>query len=82
MTAERAGEAEMAEDSVMYDSPTEFLHDAAASDGECVAQSVVPQPGGGFRCACSCDAWEIEASSRDEGLRLAREHTDSPRTTN
>lgn len=67
----------MSDDNVMYDSPTEFLHEAAQHAGECVAQSVIPQDGGTYRCACSCGHWETRAPSRDEGLRLAREHTGS-----
>lgn len=67
----------MSDDNVMYDSPTEFLHEIAAQSGLCVAQSVVPLPDGGYRCACSCGHWEVTADSRDEGLRLAREHTGS-----
>lgn len=57
----------------MYDSPLEMMQDAVA-EGNCDVQSVVPLPEGGYRCACSCDAWETTAETRDEGLRLAREH--------
>ncbi|GGN39256.1 hypothetical protein [Streptomyces fuscichromogenes] len=63
-------------DNVMYDSPTEFLHDVAGA-GACVAQSVIPRDEGGYVCACSCERWEVVATSREEGLRLAREHTGS-----
>ena len=66
-------------DNIMYDSPTEFLHEVAEHAGRCVAQSVIPlpisHPGGGYRCACSCGRWEVIAPSRDEGLQWAREHT-------
>lgn len=62
-------------DNIMYDSPTEFLHDVAGNEGRCMAQSVIPQPDGEYACACSCERWDITAPSREEGLRLAREHT-------
>jgi hypothetical protein len=62
-------------DNVMHDSPTEFLHAAANSGSLCVAQSVIPDGSGGYRCACSCEQWEVTAPTRDEGLRLARAHT-------
>ena len=67
----------MADDNVMYDSPTEFLHEVAQHAGLCVAQSVIPDGEGGYRCACSCERWEVNAPDRDEGLRLARRHTGS-----
>jgi hypothetical protein len=62
-------------DNVMYDSPTEFLHDVASSGGACVAQSVIPTDHGTYRCACSCEQWQITTTSRDEGLHQARIHT-------
>jgi hypothetical protein len=64
-------------DNVMYDSPTEFLHEVATSTGRCVAQSVIPLDEGGYICACSCEQWEIIAPTRQEGLHLARVHTGS-----
>jgi hypothetical protein len=60
---------------IMYDSPTEFLHEVAEHEGVCVAQSVIPTEEGDYRCACSCEQWDVTAPSREEGLRLAREHT-------
>lgn len=60
-------------DNVMYDSPLEMMQDAVAG-GSCDVQSVVPLPEGGFRCACSCNAWEISVETREEGLRLAAVH--------
>jgi hypothetical protein len=66
----------MSDDNVMYDSPVEFMAEAANSDG-CMAQSVIPIAEGGYACRCSCGQWAITASSRDEGLRLARAHTDA-----
>jgi hypothetical protein len=41
-------------DNVMYDSPTDFLHEVTQATGVCAAQSVIPQDGGGYMCACSC----------------------------
>ncbi|WP_395108008.1 hypothetical protein [Actinomadura sp. SCN-SB] len=66
---------------VMHDSPTEFLHEVASEGGRCVAQSVIPDGEGTYRCACSCERWEITAPSREEGLRLARVHTGSEKDT-
>lgn len=57
----------------MYDSPLEMMQEAIA-DSSCDVQSVVPLPGGGFSCACSCEQWQIVAETRDEGLRLAKGH--------
>ncbi|OXM64098.1 hypothetical protein [Amycolatopsis vastitatis] len=67
----------MSDDNVLYDSPTEFLHEVAEKSGHCVAQSVIPLEDGSYVCACSCDRWEVVAPSRQEGLRLARAHTGS-----
>jgi hypothetical protein len=67
----------VSDDNVLYDSPTEFLHEVAEKSGLCVAQSVIPLPDGSYVCACSCERWELTAPSRQEGLRLAREHTGS-----
>ena len=67
------GETDMSEN-VMYDSPLEMMQDAIA-DGSCDVQSVVPLPDGGFRCACSCERWQTVTETRDEGLRLAKLHT-------
>ena len=61
-------------DNVMYDSPTEFLNELAEHPERCLAQSVIPVDGVGYRCACSCGRWEVVAASRDEGLALARAH--------
>lgn len=67
----------MSDDNIMYDSPTEFLHEVAEKKGECVAQSVIPLDDGGYVCACSCEQWEVVASDREVGLTLARRHTGS-----
>jgi hypothetical protein len=68
----------MSDDNIMYDSPTEFLHEVAQHAGLCVAQSVIPIDDGSYRCACSCEQWEVSAPDREAGLRLARLHTGSP----
>jgi hypothetical protein len=62
---------------VMYDSPTEFLQDAAQQPDRCVAQSVLPLDDGTYACACSCNQWEFIAPTRQEGLRACRRHTGS-----
>jgi hypothetical protein len=62
-------------DNIMYDSPTEFLHDVASANGECVAQSVIPNDEGVYVVACSCERWETTAPTREEGLNMARRHT-------
>ncbi|MCM3921295.1 hypothetical protein ND748_06340 [Frankia sp. AiPs1] len=64
-------------DNVMYDSPTEFLHEAANSGDQCVAQSVRPNDDGTFDVSCSCGRWTASAPAMEEGLRLARVHTGS-----
>ena len=66
----------MSDDNLLYDSPVEFMTEAANSDG-CMAQSVIPVAEGKYVCHCSCGTWNITAPSRDEGLRLARVHTDA-----
>jgi hypothetical protein len=65
----------MSEDSVMYDTPLEFVTGAVQRQDECAAQSVIPRDDGTYACGCSCNRWEATASSLEEGLRLAREHT-------
>jgi hypothetical protein len=62
---------------VMYDSPTEFLQEVMQRSDRCVAQSVIPLDDGTYACACSCDAWELIAPSRQEGLQACRRHTRS-----
>jgi hypothetical protein len=65
----------VSDDNVMYDTPLEFMSEVAEHSGTCIAQSVIPLDAGGFRCACSCERWEVVAPDREEGLRLARVHT-------
>lgn len=67
----------MSDDNIMYDSPSEFLHEIAEKKGECVAQSVIPREDGSYVCACSCEHWEVIAPDRSQGLDLARQHTNS-----
>jgi len=67
----------MSDDSIMYDSPLEFVTSAIQRQDECAAQSVIPRGDGSYACGCSCERWEAIAPSIEEGLRLAREHTGS-----
>jgi hypothetical protein len=67
---------ETTEDSVLYDTPLEFVASAIQRD-ECAAQSVIPRGDGTYACGCSCERWEATAPSLEEGLRLARAHTGS-----
>jgi hypothetical protein len=67
----------MSDDNIMYDSPTEFLHEVAERKGECTAQSVIPLDDGTYAVACSCEQWEVVAPDRWKGLDMAREHTGS-----
>lgn len=63
------------EDSVLYDLPTEYLAEiAAAPDGYCDAQSILPRDGR-YVCHCTCGRWDVVTDTRDEGLVAAREHT-------
>jgi len=61
----------------MYDTPLEFVSSAIQRQGECAAQSVIPRDDGGYACGCSCERWEATAPTLEDGLRLAREHTDA-----
>jgi hypothetical protein len=65
------------DDSVLYDSPAEFMRDAVSSGDECVAQSVIPTGDGTYAVGCSCGRWSTTATSMRDGLRLARRHTGS-----
>ncbi len=65
----------MSNESVLYDSPSELLHEVADSDRACAAQSVVPQDDGSYLCACSCMHWEAVVATREGGLQMARAHT-------
>lgn len=69
--------SENSTDSIMYDSPTDFLHEVAEKRGECAAQSVILLDEGGYLVACSCEEFEVVAPDRWKGLNLAREHTRS-----
>jgi hypothetical protein len=65
------------DESIMYDTPLEFVTGALQRQDECAAQSVIPRGDGSYACGCSCERWETTAPSIDEGLRLARQHTGS-----
>jgi hypothetical protein len=65
----------MSDDSVMYDTPLEFVSSAIQRQDECAAQAVIPRGDGTYACGCSCDKWEVTAASLEDGLRLARQHT-------
>lgn len=65
------------DDTSLHEKPSEFFEGFTPSPGYCDAQSVVPGEDG-YRCHCSCGAWDLVAPTREEGLRLAREHTGSP----
>jgi hypothetical protein len=60
---------------VLHDSPTEFLSDVVSKTDECAAQSVIPVGDGSYECGCSCKGWTATATSVEDGLRQAREHT-------
>ncbi|MCW2932753.1 MAG: hypothetical protein JWM19_3715, partial [Actinomycetia bacterium] len=53
------------------------LQDVVQKSDQCVAQSVIPLDDGSYACACSCNAWEIIAPTRQEGLLACRRHTGS-----
>jgi hypothetical protein len=72
--------SENSTDGIMYDSPTDFLHEVAEKRGECSAQSVIPLDDGTYLVACSCEDFEVIAPDRWKGLNLAREHTGSELT--
>jgi hypothetical protein len=65
----------MSDDSIMYDTPLEFVSGAIQRQDEHAAQSVIPRGDGTYACGCSCESWEATAPSLEDGLRLAREHT-------
>jgi hypothetical protein len=65
----------MADESIMYDTPLEFVSSAIQRQDECAAQSVIPNDDGSYACGCSCRQWEATAASVEDGLRLARQHT-------
>lgn len=65
----------MNDETILYESPIEIMAEAAALSGECAAQSVIPIGPGLYRCACTCELWEIETESLQNGLEAARRHT-------
>jgi hypothetical protein len=69
------------DDSGLYDAPSDFMTAMAITPGICSGQSILPVSDGGdsvrgFICQCSC-GWLRQAATKDEGVHLAREHTDS-----
>lgn len=66
----------MSDDSALYEFPSEFLSSIAMADGECEAQSILPA-GDRYVGHCTCGRWDIEASTLERGVHLAREHTGS-----
>ncbi|MFF2110710.1 MULTISPECIES: hypothetical protein [Rhodococcus] len=66
----------MNDETILYEAPIEIMAEAAALSGECAAQSVIPFGADGrYRCACTCERWEVEAESLETGLEAARRHT-------
>ena len=43
----------MSDDSVMYDTPLEFVSGAIQRQDECAAQSVIPRGDGTYACGCN-----------------------------
>jgi hypothetical protein len=64
----------MTDDNSLHEKPAEFLQAMTQAAGTCDAQAVLPA-GDHYEVSCSCGAWRTEASSRQEGLTLARRHT-------
>jgi hypothetical protein len=60
----------------LHEKPLEFLTSIANTGGSCDGQAILPE-NGHFRASCSCGNWSIEVDDSEEGLRLARLHTDS-----
>ncbi|OBI50117.1 hypothetical protein [Mycobacterium sp. E796] len=70
----------MSDDNSLHEKPLEFLQSIANNAGDCTGQAIVPSKDGEhYDCWCSCRQWRIEAASVEEGLRAAREHTESAR---
>lgn len=64
------------EESALHDSPLEFMTSVADSGGYCDGQSILPE-GDHYVCHCTCGSWDVEASSQDGGVHMARVHTGS-----
>ena len=59
----------MPDESVLYDTPLEFVSAAIARPDECAAQSVIPRDDGSYACGCSCKRWDATAQRTDERNR-------------
>ena len=62
------------ENNMMLDSPAEFLAEAQESE-ECMVQSILPREGR-YYGHCNCGQWDVVTDTMEEGLALARKHTD------
>ncbi|MDP2014986.1 MAG: hypothetical protein Q8L05_12235 [Actinomycetota bacterium] len=60
------------EESVMSESPQEFLQEA--TPGYCDVQSFVPVEGG-YAGHCTCGGWDVVMPTQEEAHALAVEHT-------
>lgn len=60
------------DDSVMSESPQEFLQDI--TPGYCDVQSFVPVEGG-YAGHCTCGAWDVVMPTQAEAHALAVQHT-------
>lgn len=60
------------DDSVMSESPQEFLQDVTA--GYCDVQSFVPVDGG-YAGHCTCGGWDVVMPTQEEAHALAVQHT-------
>jgi hypothetical protein len=64
----------MADDNSLHEKPAEFMSALKDHAGYCDAQSILPADGH-YVCHCTCGGWDVTASSREEGLAMARAHT-------
>ncbi|MDO8733269.1 MAG: hypothetical protein Q7L55_11990 [Actinomycetota bacterium] len=60
------------EESVMSESPQEFLQDI--TPGYCDVQSFVPVEGG-YAGHCTCGSWDVVMPTQEEAHALAVQHT-------
>lgn len=66
----------MEEDNPLFDFPAEFLSTVTTADGECEAQSILPEDDH-YVGHCTCGRWDVTAPSLAEGVEQARRHTGS-----
>lgn len=62
------------DDNALHDAPVEFLQSAHEVTGYCEAQSILPTAEG-YVCHCTCGTWDVIASTQEQGVELARQHT-------